>query len=182
MKALAISIIAAMTLLACTDSTDTGTELEGNWESMCVPLLTPSGPTPDPLPPAPGTGTTPSKFTISFIADTVTQKLDTYSDANCTTLVTSRTFAEIAYVNPDDVYVRFEIGSTITTSNGVTVREIDFFAVNDKLIPDIYLLQNNGSTLYFGTKCYPDSTGITMGCTGDRPTELYYDYYLTKQN
>jgi hypothetical protein len=178
MKTWITSLILALSLQACSDSTGNRTELEGSWESICMTILEASEPSGDtstsspPLPPATIANLVPARSVFSFHGNTTDVKINTYSDDNCVTLSSSVPITDSPLVNPGAVGVRFEIGNIVTTSNGVTVKELNLYNADDELMPDIYLIQNSGTTLYFGKKCYPT----------DRPTEIYYDFYFTRQD
>jgi len=182
MKTLSLSLILTLLLQACSNSSGDVTELEGSWERICFPgpMLQSGDFSTLPFPP-PGTVSGTRRTAISFNGNTADFILNTYSDDNCTTLVGSTPLAETSLVDPSTLGIRFEIGNIITTSNGVTVKELNFYNADDQLIPDIYLLQNGASTLYLGKKCYPDSSGLLI-CTNDRPTEIHYDFYYTRQH
>jgi len=160
-------------LQGCSESADNAniaTELEGNWEGLCNS----------------GLGsfdvTTSIKTIINYSGNTTSATINTYADSNCTTLSSSLPIQETQLVNPETLAVTFSIGETFTTSNGVTAKELNNYNANNILVPDIYLLQNNNTKLVFGLKCQQPNTGPQLVCTTERPTELDYTNYFTKQN
>lgn len=173
MKIIITSLLAISLLQGCSennDSTSGITELEGNWESTCNS----------------GLGslnvTTSTKTIINYTGNTTSTTLNTYTDSNCTTLSTSLPAQETQLVSPETLAVTFSIGETLITSNSVTAKELNNYNKDNIIVPDIYLLQNNNSTLIFGLKCQPSNSGPQLVCTTERPTELDYTNYFTKQN
>ena len=139
----------------------TKTELEGVW-AQCVPstqtfdffgnvTTVTSGPS--------------QKVTTTYQGNIVNILTETHADADCTTPI-STTGTEQELV---------KIGDKFTSNNGVLVTEIDFLKNNYKTI---YLLQDDGNTLYFGKQC----DFINAQCSNNRPLEINYDFPSFKVN
>ena len=82
----------------------------------------------------------------------------------------------------DGIIGTFTIGDIIKTSNGVDATVIDYQADSGIDYSDIFLLQDNGTSLVFGLKCqsYTDMIGGRQ-CHRERPSELNYAEPYIKQ-
>ncbi len=169
-----IPILLSVSLLqGCSESTDNTnvvTELEGNWEGICTSGF------------GSFNATYSIKTVINFSGNKTSTTINNYTDQNCTTLSSSLPIQATQLVNPETLAVTFSIGQSFTTSNSVAAKELNNYNANNVLVPDIYLLQNNNTTLFFGLKCQLSNTGPQLVCTTERPTELDYTNYFTKQN
>ncbi|MCW9046922.1 MAG: hypothetical protein OQK46_02495 [Gammaproteobacteria bacterium] len=154
-------------LQACSDdgTTTNITELEGSWGSTCF-----SG------------GVNSFKTVINYQSNKTNVLVNTYSDNNCSIITASIPAEETQLVNESTLGVTFEIGNTVTTINGASAKELNYYNKNNELVPNIYKLDNNDTTLYFGLICQPGLINPQMTCTTDRPTELEYNNYFTKIN
>ncbi|MDH5647034.1 MAG: hypothetical protein OEZ01_13555 [Candidatus Heimdallarchaeota archaeon] len=172
----------ASVLLAqgCSNDESSTTELEGAWSSICFG----SGASEFNFGLFDTTFTTASrKIITTYRGSNIRTQVETYSDTNCSNVESIVDASESTlFVESGSIPITFTIGEYITSANGVTVREIDFQMDSNEIVPNIYLLQDSGNTLYFGLVCRADDTGLELVCTTDRPTEINYEYYYTKQN
>ena len=155
-------ILIAFALQSCTsEDSATKTELEGTW-AQCIPstqtfdffgnvITVTSGPS--------------QKVTTTYKGSTVSTLTEAHSNTDCTnpTLTTG----------PEQESIK--IGDKFTSINGVLVTEIDFLTNDYKTI---YLLQDDGNTLYYGKQC----TLTNAQCSNDRPLEINYDLPSYKVN
>lgn len=166
MKILSTILFTSVFLYACDQSSQDITELEGTWEGICITS---------------GFSNSSTKIIITYQSNNIRTVVNSYSDQSCSMLTETTPLSETQLVSPENLADTFDIGNTITTSNGVTAKELNEYNTNNELIPNIYSVQN-GSTLYLGLKCYPSGTGPSLTCITSRPTELDYVNYYTKQN
>lgn len=157
-----LPVLFACVLQSCSSEDSVSkTELEGSW-ARCIPSIQSfdffgsvttmaSGPS--------------QKITTTYTGNTVSTLTETHSDADCTNPAL-RAMQELDSI---------KIGDIFTSINGVIVTEIDFLTNDYKTI---YLLQDNGNTLYFGKQC----TLPNAQCLDDRPLEIDYDLPGVKVN
>jgi len=148
------SLFILLTLTGCSQSDSTGTpsELEGTWLSACSNTSFEFF------------GQTINEYsvtTINFEANNYTLSSISYSDKNCT--VTPQVGSSFN--------TKFIIGPSVTTSNGVSAKQIDFVNSSGDTRLDIYLLQDNNNTLFFGKNTH-----------NGRPSEINYADIYTKQS
>ena len=155
-------VLFAIILQSCSSEDGAAkTELEGIWV-QCVPstqtfdffgnvTTVTSGPS--------------QKVTTTYQGNTVNILTETHSDADCT--------SPISTTDPEQESIK--IGEKFTSINGVLVTEIDYLKNNYKTI---YLLQDDGNTLYFGKQC----GFINAQCANNRPLEINYDFPSFKVN
>ena len=157
-------LLVLLTLILQSCSSEDGaaiTELEGTWV-QCVPstqnfdffgnvITATSGPS--------------QKVTSTYQGNSVSIVTESHSDADCTNLIsTANAKQEI-----------IKIGDKFTSINGVLVTEIDYL-IND--YKTIYLLQDDGNTLYFGKQC----DFLNAQCEDNRPLEISYSFPGFKVN
>lgn len=168
-----ILVISMVTLfLGCTEtdneSNGTATALEGTWASICVDQsLSFSGQT--------GSNDIVTNYNGNNIGTTV----NTYTDTGCTQLESVVEASQSTlFVSPGQTPKSFTVGSSIQTSNGADATEIDIVNIDGNTQLNIFLLQNNNSTLHFGLPLCP----INNPSCGIRPTEINYVFPYTKIN
>lgn len=171
MRIVKLCILALAIIAQACDQNDTDTtELEGAWSSICIEGF-------------PDLGfdlfdTTSHKVITTYQGRSINTQVEAYTDTGCSTLESTVNASESdLFINPDNVPVKFTIGKQTTSANGVAVREIDFFTETNEALPNIYLLQDNGNTLYFGIPCIVTTTT----CNNNRATEIMYDLPYTKR-
>ena len=169
-KIFIISILLIMQ--GCTNEDDAGKEISGSWLSVCSTEFLSVNSTP--------IQTIPFKTKLTYINNSVFVYINTYSDNDCLSLISSDSAEDTGLLALSTLPVTYEIGNQITTSNGVVVKELNNYNHLEELVPDIFLIENNGTTLYLGQKCIPQLNGPNFTCPTDRPTELDYIRYFTK--
>lgn len=165
MKSLLQLLITLPLLTACQDSDNKTTELEGLWESDCIiPFSTFS------------TETVQNSTNISmlFKDNNIDINLKTYTDNQCTILESTVPAGEA----PNGLFadnatpVSFVIGNSITASNGLPAKEIDFILENGEIQLLIYQLQDNNNSLYFGGPCIDVQSLGGNTCIEERPIDI----------
>lgn len=166
----------ALLTQGCSQDESSTTELEGTWSSKCY-----------------GGGelnfglfdsnfTASRKIITTYHGTNISTQVVTYTDTICSNIESTVDASESTlFVEPGSTPVTFSTGEYVQSTNGVTVREIDFKMDNNQIAPNIYLLQDNGNTLYFGLVCIANDSGLGVVCTTDRPTEINYDNFYAKQ-
>jgi len=177
MKKLLI-LIFFFTLQACNHDDGASTELEGSWASICITSISPS--LGFDLFDSTFTGPPSSRIIHTFHGNSTSTAVEIYTDTDCINLdSTVSTIESNLFVNVDDIPITFKTGEQITSANGVQVKEIDFITANGTIIKNIYLLQDDNNTLYFGIGVCSAPLGT---CPNERPTEIFYDFPYTKIN
>jgi len=151
-----------LSILGCESSNSDITDLEGSWVSQCSDF----GNIPN----------TSKKIIYTFHGNSLDLFVDVYDDSTCANFSNSTPFHEYYFaVNQNYVPIIFSIGASVTTLNGVVVKEIDLIT-SGEVSQNIYLLQDNSNTLFFGLQC--DDVGSS--CTTSRPNEINYNEHLVK--
>ncbi len=126
------SLVIVMLISGCGSDDDTNvsmtiTELEGKWSQQCIDLMV-------------GTSLKPS---VTFSGSTYTALDINYSDSQCITANFTGTASGT-----------FEIGNTITTSSGLSAKNIDFHQLKENGLDvnrNIFsIFQKDNETLYLG--------------------------------
>ena len=143
------------------------TELEGTWASVCFSGFSGFS----------GAPSTSQKIITTYHLNSVTTKVATYSDSTCSQLESTVDATQSTlFVDPENIPTSFKIGSEVLSANGINVKEIDFYTKTNDIHKNIYLLQDNFTTLYFGVSClFSPNT-----CIGNRPTEIDFSNENTK--
>ena len=165
------TLLVLVAITGCSQQSDDTslTELEGEWRGQCTTTTT----------------TFPATNSINYVliyeSNTSTHHVNEYSDINCNLLVKQVPVLGRDF-NPstDGVDGVFQIGDLILAQDGVTAKELIYTTASGQTLYDIYLLQNNNSTLILGVKCPPPSGGFPSACNITRPTALNYSGYYTK--
>jgi len=158
-----LPILSLFTLLSCTSENNTeSTALNGTW-AQCIPSVQ----TVDVAGSTVTTITGPSQEVITtYINNTSSKIISTHSDASCSNLTITR----------EPILETFITGNDVTSNNGVLVTEIDITSPSGSVYKTIYLIQDSGSTLYFGKQCTLSNTP----CTDGRSLEINYDLPSTR--
>jgi len=165
-------LLMLLAMQGCTDGNSESNELGGSWLSKCSTEFSPVNSTPF--------QTIPFKSKLTYTNNAVFVHINTYSDNDCLTLVKSEPAEGSGLISLSSLPVTYDLGNQITTSNGIVVKELNNYNHLEELVPDIFLIDNNGTTLYFGQKCIPVPNNPNFICPTDRPAELDYIRYFTK--
>ena len=125
------------------------------------------------------------KMVMEFNNGEIINKLHQYTDIECT--IFGREINNGLFAN---LNVSYTIGENKITAYDENVRDIDFVSDRGDLLPDIYLLINSGTTLYFGKKeienmiqCPSDEDLPFPGpdsCWTIRPSTIDYNVFHSK--
>ena len=168
MNKLFIIFLITSLLQSCNSKSERTTELEGTWVGLCRNL---------------SISNTTNSFnkSITFKSNTAVNGTSFFTDDSCNSMLSSSQLEELLLSAPEiivsPIIYTYKIGDSITTSNGVVVNELNYFDPNNVLTPDIYLIQNAGTTLLLGER----ERCKTETCSFVKPTELDYVHYNTKQ-
>jgi len=171
LQLLLMMTVLLFSITSCDQSNGGGaTILEGEWRGECT-----NGPT------ISNNGIESVNKVIIFKGTSSTTHFNEYSDDSCTVYV--KKVITLSLAESDGVNGSFEIGTGIKTSNGVDATKIIYspYSGSSADIVDIFLLQNNNTTLILGIKCQ-SFTQVIGGrqCHATTPTELNYAKPYTK--
>lgn len=158
-------LILFISLASCEQSSNV-TEIQGEWRSQCESII----------------GTSNEMISIHkvliFSSNTSSHHINEYSDVNCTVFnkkITTLGADEIS--GSEGVNGTYTIGQKMVTSNGVDATHLNYITTRGREFGDIYLLQNNNTTLFLGEKCPTND----LSCTHVRPDRLNYNKPFTKK-
>ena len=172
-----MKILLTTTLLFILTSCDTSTteselalatEIEGVWAGDCYVTQSANSPL-----------TNSVNEVFIYSKNSSKNQIREYSDTNCDNIVYTSEILNTTFSGDQErVGETFTIGEEIITNNGVTVKTITYQTPLSYEIYDIFLLQNNNTTLLFGKKCI--NSHLIRNCEQEKPTELNYNHVFTK--
>lgn len=170
MKIFLLLVLLFVSACSETDQLPLTSELEGSWESICLSSFSSLG----------FSGQSGSNTIVTtYAGNSISTVVNNYSDADCSQLESTVDASQSSlFVSPGSVPESFVIGDVIQSSNGVEVKGIDFIDANGNVDLNIFLLQDNGNTLYFGLPACPVND---LSC-GLRSTEINYASPYTRIN
>ena len=142
------------------------TVLEGEWRSDCVDdVLTISG-------------SESYNDVLVFLGNRLSNHVNEYSDNNCSVFL-REVIAIPSWLPGVGTFTgTFAIGTAVTTRNGVDATELHFQLDRGFNFTDLFLLQNNTTTLILGERCPPPSIDPSCGFTD--PDALNFSLPYTK--
>lgn len=125
------------------------------------------------------------KPVVEFNNGEIVRKLHRYTDTECSNFGVEINDGLFGWLEQS-----YTIGSNRITDNDENVTDIDYLSGQGESLPDIFLLKNSGSTLYFGKKetenmiqCQSDKDEpfpFLPRCWSTRPTTIDYNVYFSK--